>query len=96
MNYAILASPANATKFANCVWLSLASGKIFLAQDGDYRSFCAAVAVAAGTPLPALMDPTAVSASILTALAPISPPASATSLQVAQAAARLNPGFASN
>lgn len=96
MNYALLPSPSAASGFSGCLWLLLASGQIFLAQQSDYQSFCAAVAKIGGEALPAAYDSTAVAASILSTLAPIRPPANATTLQVAQAAALLNPGFAPN
>lgn len=76
--------------------MKLANGQAFLAQKSDYAAFCVAVSKVGGTALPATYDSTVVSAAILAALAPISPPASATALQVAQAAALLNPGFAPN
>lgn len=94
MNYAILPSSVAASRFSPCIWLTLASGQIFLAQESDYRAFCAAVGTAGGVALPATYDSTPVSASVLASLAPINAPANATALQVAKAATLLNPGFA--
>lgn len=88
--YGIVPS-ALATRFNPAAWLTLASGDVLLMQDADYSTFCSAVVAAGGTNLPMFYDPSALTPAQIAAVAPISLAPGATMLELASAAAALNP-----
>lgn len=88
--YAIVPA-ANAAKFPSAHWITLTSGSVLLVQNADYSLFSDAVEKSSGTLLPMFYDSTALTTSQISALAPISLSAGATVLQLAAAAAAINP-----
>jgi hypothetical protein len=88
--YAIVPAEA-ALLFSQATWITLSSGSVLLVQDADYSSFTSAVATAGGSTLPMFYDPTALTDAQRASVAPIALPSGAAMLQLAGAAASLNP-----